>query len=214
MLAKGRLTSLIRRLRRDRDMLKRYDDVIQDLLTKHIIEEAPPVQSAHRLHYLPHHHVISPSSTTTKLRIVYDGLTAKEIASANVWWIQHVQKQHFSTVLEDLLQNKKQHSLIRQLDLFLCSDGILRCGGRLRHADLPSTANHPILLPKEHPFTVLVIQDIHQKLQHVGTSHTLSHLRRKYWIPHGRQAVKTVLSQCLKCRRYHGPAFRMPRSPD
>ena len=63
-------------------------------------------------------------------------------------------------------------------------------------------------------FTVLVIQDIHQKLQHVGTSHTLSHLRRKYWIPRGRQVVKTVLSQCLKCRRYHGPAFRMPHSPD
>ena len=62
MLAKGRLTSLIRRLRRDPDMLKRYDDVLQDQLTKGIIEEAPPVQSSHRLHYLPHHHVISPST--------------------------------------------------------------------------------------------------------------------------------------------------------
>ena len=74
MLAKGRLTSLIRRLRRDPDMLKRYDDVIQDQLTKGIKEEAPPVQSSHRLHYLPHHHVISPSSTTTKLRIVMFGV--------------------------------------------------------------------------------------------------------------------------------------------
>ena len=82
MLAKGRLTSLIRRLRHDPDMLKRYDDVIQDQLTKGIIEEAPPVQSSHRLHYLPHHHVISPSSTTTKLRIVYDG-SAKTTKSNN-----------------------------------------------------------------------------------------------------------------------------------
>ena len=82
MLAKGRLTSLVRRLRRDPDMLKRYDDVIQDQLTKGIIEEAPPVQSSHRLHYLPHHHVISPSSTTTKLRIVYDG-SAKTTKSNN-----------------------------------------------------------------------------------------------------------------------------------
>ena len=82
MLAKGRLTSLIRRLRRDPDMLKRYDDVIQDQLTKGIIEEAPPVQSSHRLHYLPHHHVISPSSTTTKLRIVYYG-SAKTTKSNN-----------------------------------------------------------------------------------------------------------------------------------
>ena len=51
-------------------------------------------------------------------------------------------------------------------------------------------------------------------MQHVGTSHTLSQLRRQYWIPHGRQAVKKVLGRCLTCRRYNGPAFRMPRMSD
>ena len=51
-------------------------------------------------------------------------------------------------------------------------------------------------------------------MQHVGISHTLSQLRRKYWIPRGRQAVKKAIAQCRTCRRYQGPAFRMPRSPD
>ena len=51
-------------------------------------------------------------------------------------------------------------------------------------------------------------------MQHVGTSHTLSQLRRKYWIPRGRQAVKKAIAQCRTCHRYQGPAFRMPRSPD
>ena len=140
-------------------------------------------------------------------------LTADEIASARQWWVHHIQHRHFADVLR-CLTNKRQHSLIRQLDLFISPDGLLRCGGRLKHAELPHTAAHPMLLPSDHPFTALVIQDLHQTMQHVGTSHTLSQLRRQYWIRHGRQAVKKVLRRCLTCRRYHGPAFRMPRMPD
>ena len=140
-------------------------------------------------------------------------LTADEIASARLWWVHHIQHRHFADVLR-CLTNKRQHSLIRQLDLFISPDGFLRCGGRFKHAELPHTAAHPMLLPSDHPFTALIIQDLHQTMQHVGTSHTLSQLRRQYWIPHGRQAVKKVLGRCLTCRRYHGPAFRMPRMPD
>ena len=140
-------------------------------------------------------------------------LTAQEMASARLWWIRHVQQIHFAPPLPALL-NKRQHPLIHQLDLFIGDDGLLRCGGRLKHAELPPTADHPILLPTEHEFTVLVIHNLHRQMQHVGTSHTLSQLRRKYWIPRGRQAVKKAIAQCRTCRREQGPAFRMPRSPD
>ena len=140
-------------------------------------------------------------------------LTADEIASARLWWVHHIQHRHFADVLR-CLTNKRQHSLIRQLGLFISPNGLLRCGGRFKHAELPHTAAHPMLLPSDHPFTALIIQDLHQTMQHVGTSHTLSQLRRQYRIPHGRQAVKKVLGRCLTCRRYHGPAFRMPRMPD
>ena len=55
-------------------VLGRYHTVIQNQLNTGVIEEAPPVVTAqHQCHYLPHHHVTSPGSTTTKLRIVYDG---------------------------------------------------------------------------------------------------------------------------------------------
>ena len=77
----------------------------------------------------------------------------------------------------------------------------------MKHAELPPTADHPILLPTEHEFTVLVIHDLHRQMQHVGTSHTLSQLRRKYWIPRGRQAVKKAIAQCRTCRRHQGPCI-------
>ena len=48
------------------------------------------------------------------------------------------------------------------------------CFGVVKHGELPPTADHTILLPIEHEFTVFVIHDLHRQMQHVGTSHTLS----------------------------------------
>ena len=112
------------------------------------------------------------------------------------------------------LHAKQQHPLIRQLDLFLSADGLLRCGGGLSHAAVPASATHPVLLPQDDPYTTLVITDLHQKLQHVGTTHTLSQLRRNYWVPQGRQTVKKTLKECRTCRRHQGQHYNMPPMPD
>uniref|UniRef100_A0A914XCT4 Integrase catalytic domain-containing protein n=1 Tax=Plectus sambesii TaxID=2011161 RepID=A0A914XCT4_9BILA len=82
-LCYGRLKSLVKRFSGDAQLLKKYDDIIQDQLTKEIIERvdekdvAGPIQ-----HYLPHHPVITPSKATTKVRIVYDA-SAKMNRNAN-----------------------------------------------------------------------------------------------------------------------------------
>ena len=92
-----------------------------------------------------------------------------------------IQQHNYADILKRL-HAKQQHPLIRQLDLFLLADGLLRCGGRLQHAAVPVSATHPVLLPQDNPYTTLVITDLHQKLQHVGTAHTLSQLRRNFYI--------------------------------
>ena len=66
-----------------------------------------------------------------------------------------------------------------------------------------------MLLPQDDPYTT----DLHQKLQHVGTAHTLSQLRRNYWVPHGRQTVKKAFKECRTCRRHQGQQY-MPPMPD
>ena len=140
-------------------------------------------------------------------------LSATEIASARFFWEKAIQQHHYADVLERL-HAKQQHPLIRQLDLFVSADGLLRCGGRLQHAAVPASATHPVLLPQDDPYTTLVITDLHQKLQHVGTAHTLSQLRRNYWVPHGRQTVKKTLKECRTCRRHQGQHYNMPPMPD
>ncbi|CAF1060948.1 unnamed protein product [Didymodactylos carnosus] len=73
-LATGRLNSLVRRFHDKPELLKQYDLIIQDQIDKGIIEE---VQESHVdgliVHYIPHQAVITPTKTTTKVRIVYDG---------------------------------------------------------------------------------------------------------------------------------------------
>ncbi len=72
-LALGRFKSLTRRFKEDPSLLKKYDAIIQDQRQKGIVEPIlPDTPTGQRQHYLPHHPVITPQKTTTKVRIVYD----------------------------------------------------------------------------------------------------------------------------------------------
>ena len=72
-LAVGRLRSTLSKLRRDPQLLKTYTTVIQEQVERGIIEgvtEDSP-GGPHK-HYIPHHAVVTPAKTTTKVRVVYD----------------------------------------------------------------------------------------------------------------------------------------------
>ena len=74
-VAIGRLKSLAKRFQRDKDLLVKYDDVITSQVKQGIIEKVVVDTKVERKHYLPHHPVVTPSKSTTKLRIVYDAST-------------------------------------------------------------------------------------------------------------------------------------------
>ncbi|MEM7375589.1 MAG: reverse transcriptase domain-containing protein [Bacteroidota bacterium] len=73
-LSLGRLKSLAKRLEKDPDLFKRYNEIIQTQAKKGMIEKVnvSDMNNANKKHYIPHHVVVKPESTTTKLRIVYD----------------------------------------------------------------------------------------------------------------------------------------------
>uniref|UniRef100_A0AAF5PKS5 DUF1758 domain-containing protein n=1 Tax=Wuchereria bancrofti TaxID=6293 RepID=A0AAF5PKS5_WUCBA len=70
-LCLGRLKNLINRLQHNSN-LHSYHQILMDQLHSGIIEEVPPKDEVGVIHYLPHHEVLTPSKSTTKLRIVYD----------------------------------------------------------------------------------------------------------------------------------------------
>ncbi|XP_053404639.1 uncharacterized protein LOC128558656 [Mercenaria mercenaria] len=84
-MALGRLRSLSGKLRKQPDLLQRYDNNIRDQCEKGIIEKVDRNQADGMKHYIPHHVVVKPDNSTTELRVVYDASakTRKEHKSLN-----------------------------------------------------------------------------------------------------------------------------------
>ena len=70
----ARLSSQLKRLIKDPEILKEYDSIIQDQLQSGIIEQVDCAKrpDVGRVHYLPHHGVVRRDALTTKLRVVFD----------------------------------------------------------------------------------------------------------------------------------------------
>ena len=83
-LSANRLSSTLKRLRKDQPLFLEYDRVIQEQAQMGIIEEVKPTlikQMKDRVHYLSHHAVVRKEALTTKVRVVMDG-SAKVKANA------------------------------------------------------------------------------------------------------------------------------------
>ena len=139
-----------------------------------------------------------PSSSSTTL-------TAREISTAESLWIQEAQRQ--------LVEDPNFAVWKKQLELFCDPNGIWRCGGRMSNADLSYSAKHPVLLPRRHPLTVLIVKDAHEKVFHNGVKETLIEIRSRFWILKGRSLVKSIIRQCSLCRRFEGRPYLAPPPP-
>ena len=91
---------------------------------------------------------------TPKMEIkIFLVLTAEEIRKAENLLIVSISK--------NLLHNPKYEQWKSQLGLFVDDKGLIRCGGKLSNAELPYSAKYPVLLPRSHPITTLIIQRCH-----------------------------------------------------
>lgn len=131
-------------------------------------------------------------------------LTPTELQESCHFWIQQVQRSYFQQEIRIISKGgylSKSSPLIR-LTPFIDGSGLIRVGGRLQHANLESDAKQPLILPKQSPFTTLVIADAHLRTLHGGTQVTLAYTRQKYWIIGGRTPVRSFILKCVKCARY------------
>ena len=112
-----------------------------------------------------------------------------------------------------LTEHSKFQCWKQQFNLFLDPSGVWRCGGRISYAELPYSAKHPILLPKDHHLTSLIVLRAHKRVLHDGVKETLTEIRSKYWIIRGSSTVKTILKGCVICRKSEGRPYLAPPPP-
>ena len=70
-----------------------------------------------------------------------------------------------------------------------------------------------VLLPKEHPFTALVVRRAHHRVIHLGLKATLMEIRNRFWIPQGRSLVRQFINTCIICQRFVASSYRPPPPP-
>ena len=66
------MRSLAKRFERDKDLLMRYNEVIQSQIKQGVVERAVEDKKETLKHYLPHHPILTPIKSITKIRVVYD----------------------------------------------------------------------------------------------------------------------------------------------
>ena len=83
----ARLSSQLKQLRRDPEVLREYNSIIEGQLRSGIIERVHTTEcpAVGKVHYLPHHGVVRRDAPTTKLRIVIEASSraTKESSSLN-----------------------------------------------------------------------------------------------------------------------------------
>ncbi|XP_078483450.1 uncharacterized protein LOC144743487 [Ciona intestinalis] len=102
-------------------------------------------------------------------------------------------------------QKLKRQSSLYRLDPFLDNEGVLRVGGRLRNSNLTYDVGHPVIIPKNHHITNLIIRHCHNLVHHMGRSATHNCTRQQgYWIINGSSSVANYIRKCVLCRRLRG----------
>ncbi|KAL4702477.1 hypothetical protein ACJJTC_016427, partial [Scirpophaga incertulas] len=108
-------------------------------------------------------------------------LTVCERHDALMYWVCSVQQNTFAEDIHRLQTNGNCTVRMKRLSPFL-QDNLLRVGGRLAHAPLRFSAQHPLILPSSSPLVDLIIDHYHRVYCHPGadTLHALpiSALRR------------------------------------
>ena len=91
------------------------------------------------------------------------------------------------------------------LSPFIDNDGLLRVGGRLRHAPLPYHNKYPIILSPKCNLTPLIVRHYHEKTRHQGRLLSMAALREAgYFVQKGTQLMKTLIKDCVTCRKLRG----------
>ena len=127
--------------------------------------------------------------------------------------IKAIEKEAFPAKLKMLSvdgDKKKvpKDSNLLLLEPFLDPNGFIRDGGHLRNSTLTFQEKHPVLLPKGHHLSELIIQHFHDKVHHQGRKVTSGAVREAgYWVIGAHRVILKFTEPCVTCKRLRGPTL-------
>ncbi|XP_066585538.1 uncharacterized protein [Prorops nasuta] len=125
----------------------------------------------------------------------------QELNEAEICIMKVIQSSQYADKII-ALKNLPYKGKLLNLSPFIDEHGLIRVGGRLRQANIPFHQKHPILIPSRHHVSDCIIRDLHETNHHTGIATTLYNLRQKYWIPDGRNQIRKIIRNCVRCRRF------------
>ena len=153
--------------------------------------------------------------TVKSLRNV-GAMTPDELQQSTILWIRCCQAIAYQDEVRALKLKQIQKTKLprlRQLQLYLDNNDLMRCKGRIHNAPIPESAKHPYLLPPNHRLSELIVLNSHELVLHSGVNATVTQVRQTIWIPSLRQLTRKLLHRCTTCKRVIGKPYRAPDPP-
>ncbi|KAL3967947.1 NLR family CARD domain-containing protein 3 [Sarotherodon galilaeus] len=130
--------------------------------------------------------------------------TAEELTRAEIVIIKSVQKEMFEEELACIANGKDipKHSSLQKFSPYCDDEGLLRIGGRLKHANIDCKEKHPLIIPGGSHVAKLIVEHHHQRVMHQGRVFTEGAVRTAgYWITGARRLIKQIIHNCITCNR-------------
>jgi hypothetical protein len=131
--------------------------------------------------------------------------------------IKHAQNDEYSKEIKIL--EKKQTLPVKnrlfKLSPWLDNENVLRGTTRLTYNEenlrkFGYDRIFPIILPKQHKFTELVVLKYHEDNAHMCFNNVIGNIIMRFYIPHIRWVVKKIINGCVFCNRFNArPAIPM-----
>ncbi|XP_065087121.1 uncharacterized protein LOC135708877 [Ochlerotatus camptorhynchus] len=134
-----------------------------------------------------------------------------ELCKAEVYLIRIGQQEGYSeelSILQNTPQNGREQTAILpkssslyKLTPWLDEHGILRMRTRIAACQYATEdAREPIILPRKHHITTLIISHYHNKYHHQNHETVINELRQKYQISRIRSCFNQVRRNCQRCK--------------
>lgn len=136
-------------------------------------------------------------------------LTKHEIINSEHYLFRIAQSSTFADEIA-LLKNAEirgitcvlpRSSKIYQLSPILDPNGVLRMRGRIEACEfVDADAKNPIILPRKHQVTQLIVQCYHERYNHRNYETVINELRQRFNIPQLRTVLNEIKRRCQRCK--------------